>query len=71
MDVIRPIGSKTVYRIQSKFSEQGEEPTWQTCDASTDYDDALMKYNEFVTSVPKHKFRLVSETVNIDVLEEN
>ena len=70
MDILRTIGTKTVYRIQSRYSEQGEEPSWQTCDASTDYSDALVKYNEFLNSVPNHKFRLISETVSIDVLEE-
>jgi len=72
MNIIRQVGSHTVYKIQSGYiMEVSKEPGWMLCDCTTDYDDALVRYNKLISLKTDQKFRLVSETVSIDVLEEN
>jgi len=70
MNIIRNEGGNKVYKIECFQGGHGYEPTWQACDSTTDYDDALIKYNEFLKVTGCVPLRLVSQTVSIDILEE-
>ena len=71
MNIKEHLGSKTYYRTQAFQAGFGYEPSWQNMDASADYDEALVNYNEFKNLHCGVPLRLISETVSIDVLESN
>jgi hypothetical protein len=66
MNIIRSDGSKTVYKIQTCHGDN----EYHTVDASRDYDRALVMYNEYINNAKLLSFRLISEAVHVDVLEE-
>ena len=70
MDVIKS-ETRTVYKVQAYQAGHGYAPSWQTCESHEDYDEILVLYDMILKSEATCPLRLISESVNIDVLAEN